>query len=560
MSTHITYRLTWRGSQFGPFSLAEIRQKLAHGELNSMYQIHVDGRWMTLRDFLESDAARPPAAQPVQAAWQQEPPAARDTWGYPQTTGAPPPPLPATLSHGHGGAGQRRRFPIWAWAAAAALLVSAATGAVMFFTSGGTAVEASNESTQDAVPDPTLDEAGLALQEAIRLFEGRGLPKNIPAALIIFKRYAEMGNATGQLYYGRAIYEGKGMPLDQAAGAAWIEKSAQQGLPESQCRMGMFHLGGKGVRQDSVKAVEWLTKAAMMGNSLAQGLLGMCYLQGDGVTVDMIRAYAWFEICGGAGDPEIGAALKEMAAKMSSVQIAEAFRIVQDIKSKLLSDPNLLSMPESVVESNWKSMGTGFFITADGYFITNHHVVDKATVVKVRTATGIQNATIVELDHANDLALLKLTGKFDAVPLISSKDIVLGNTVATVGFPTIQLLGSAPKLGKGEVTALAGSGNAQRFFQVSLPLQPGNSGGALVDERGNVVGVVAAKLRAKAMMDASGTLPENINYAIKSVLVLDLIKRVPGLSDQLVKPYTGERKFETVVKDLQKASAMILVF
>lgn len=571
MSTHPTYRLTWRGAQSGPFSLAEIRQKLAHGELNSMYQIHVDGRWMTLRDFLESDAAHQPAAAapaqsyqpapPVQTAWQQEAPAARDSWGVSPTTAAQPPPMPAmTLSPAHGGERKSRRFPIWAWSAAAALLLVAATGAVMLFTGGGTREEKDHESPQESVPDPSMDADRLALQEAIRLYEGVDITQDIPAAVAIFKKYAEMGNPTGQLYFGRAIYEGNGMPLDLAAGAAWIEKSAQQGLPESQCRMGIFHLAGKGVAQDPVKAVEWLTKAAMMGHRRAQCALGMCYLQGVGVKVDIVHSYAWFEVCAGGGNAEISSVLEEMAGKMSRAQLADAFRIAQDIKSKLLSDPSMMNMPESLVESNWKSMGTGFFITTDGYFITNHHVVDKATVVKVRTSAGIQNATIVEMDHANDLALLKLTGKFDAVPVISSKDVVLGNTVATVGFPTIQLLGSAPKLGKGEVTALAGTRNAQRFFQISLPLQPGNSGGALVDERGNVIGVVAAKLTVEAMMEASGTLPENINYAIKSVLVLDLIKRVPGLSDQLVKPYTGERKFETVVKDLQKAAAMILVF
>jgi S1-C subfamily serine protease len=75
-----------------------------------------------------------------------------------------------------------------------------------------------------------------------------------------------------------------------------------------------------------------------------------------------------------------------------------------------------------------------------------------------------------------------------------------------VGFPNIGLQGFAPKLAKGEVAALTGAADDPRYFQISVPVQPGNSGGALVDERGNVVGVVSAKLNASAALQTSGAL------------------------------------------------------
>jgi serine protease Do len=65
----------------------------------------------------------------------------------------------------------------------------------------------------------------------------------------------------------------------------------------------------------------------------------------------------------------------------------------------------------------------------------------------------------------------------------------------------------SPKLAKGEIASLAGAANGPRYFQISLPVQPGNSGGALVDARGNVVGIVAAKLDAAAALAATGSLP-----------------------------------------------------
>src|SRR5882672_6706093 len=75
-----------------------------------------------------------------------------------------------------------------------------------------------------------------------------------------------------------------------------------------------------------------------------------------------------------------------------------------------------------------------------------------------------------------------------------------------------------------------------RYFQISVPVQPGNSGGALVDEHGNVVGVVSAKLNAAAALAASGSLPENVNYAVKSSFLLSFLESVPHVANKLKDP------------------------
>jgi S1-C subfamily serine protease len=133
-------------------------------------------------------------------------------------------------------------------------------------------------------------------------------------------------------------------------------------------------------------------------------------------------------------------------------------------------------------------------------------------------------------------------------------------TVATVGFPNIGLQGFAPKLAKGEIASLSGAGDDARYFQISVPVQPGNSGGALVDERGNVVGVVSAKLSARAALAASGSLPENVNYAVKSSFLLGFLESVPEVSAKLKEPNTKERKFEDVVKSAEQAAVLVLVY
>ncbi len=207
-----------------------------------------------------------------------------------------------------------------------------------------------------------------------------------------------------------------------------------------------------------------------------------------------------------------------------------------------------------------KFTGTGFFITGDGYLISNYHVVKDAAKVRLITSAGTIDAKVVRVDAANDLALLKADGRFASLPIASSRTVKLGGTVATVGFPNIGLQGFAPKLAKGEIASLSGAADDAWYFQISVPVQPGNSGGALVDEHGNVVGVVSAKLDASVALAASGALPENVNYAVKSSFLLSFLESVPAVSAKLKEPITADRKFEEVVKSAQDAAVLVLVY
>jgi S1-C subfamily serine protease len=176
------------------------------------------------------------------------------------------------------------------------------------------------------------------------------------------------------------------------------------------------------------------------------------------------------------------------------------------------------------------------------------------------TGAGLIDAKVVKLDAANDLALLKAEGLFAPLPVTASRGVKLGATVATVGFPDTWLQGLSPKLAKGEIASLAGTQDDARYFQISVPVQPGNSGGALVDSRGNVVGIVAAKLSARAALEATGALPENVNYAIKSSFLLGFLESVPDVSAKLKEPNTQDQKFEDVVKSAQEAAVLVLVY
>ena len=104
------------------------------------------------------------------------------------------------------------------------------------------------------------------------------------------------------------------------------------------------------------------------------------------------------------------------------------------------------------------AISTSFFITEDGFLITNEHVVKEAAQVRLVTSAGIIAAKVVKVDAANDLALLKAEGRFAALPVVASRGMRLGSTVATVGFPNVGLQGFAPKLARGEVERAGGAG------------------------------------------------------------------------------------------------------
>jgi S1-C subfamily serine protease len=173
-----------------------------------------------------------------------------------------------------------------------------------------------------------------------------------------------------------------------------------------------------------------------------------------------------------------------------------------------------------------RSSGTGFAV-GPGRIMTNHHVVEGCTEMRVRTSNGVEfQASVQAMDQRRDLALLVARG--DVGPPLrfrASPGIRRGEPVVTYGFPLAGLLSSGPTLTTGDVSALSGLRDNQQQFQISAPVQPGNSGGPLLDLAGNVVGVVTSKLNAQRVAQSTGDIPQNVNFAIKGTEALDFLRR-----------------------------------
>jgi S1-C subfamily serine protease len=127
-------------------------------------------------------------------------------------------------------------------------------------------------------------------------------------------------------------------------------------------------------------------------------------------------------------------------------------------------------------------------------------------------------------DKANDLALLRSEAVPEKVARLRPS-VRLGEPVAAFGFPLAGVLSLSGTFTQGGISALAGMRDDSRYLQVSVPVQPGNSGGPLLDERGNVVGVVTSKLNALRMMALTGgDIAQNVNFAIKSSVALAFLE------------------------------------
>lgn len=125
---------------------------------------------------------------------------------------------------------------------------------------------------------------------------------------------------------------------------------------------------------------------------------------------------------------------------------------------------------------------------------------------------------VVARDNENDLALLRANLRPPAIAALSFS-VRQGEAVTAYGFPLPGLLASGGNITEGNITALSGIGDDSRFMQISAPVQPGNSGSPLLDKSGNIVGIVESKLNAVRVASATGDVPQNVNFAIKAVVV-----------------------------------------
>lgn len=173
-----------------------------------------------------------------------------------------------------------------------------------------------------------------------------------------------------------------------------------------------------------------------------------------------------------------------------------------------------------------KSTGSGVVLDRQGVIATNYHVIENAEAinVSVKNSNGIATyeAEVLCTDKANDLALIQIKGRrtdsFPAIPYaIPSKTFDVGTSVFAMGYPMVSIMGDEVKITDGIINAKTGYQGDVATYQISAPIQPGNSGGPLFDKKGNLAGITRAKIPGAS----------NVGYAIKTAYLRNLIESAP---------------------------------
>ena len=167
--------------------------------------------------------------------------------------------------------------------------------------------------------------------------------------------------------------------------------------------------------------------------------------------------------------------------------------------------------------------GTGFAINEQGVIITNNHVVDGCEAVKVHHKGKTYTSIVVAKDAINDLAIIKVDFQPNHFFTLQEQDPSILDEIVVAGYPFGMQISSNVKVTKGIVSSLAGIGNNYSQIQIDAAIQPGNSGGPIIDLDGNLVGVAVSKLDLMTIVENYGVVPEDTNFGIKSNVVKNLL-------------------------------------
>lgn len=353
--------------------------------------------------------------------------------------------------------------------------------------------------------------------------DGRGVPRNDTEAVRWYRQAAEQGHASAQYNLGVKYAQGQGVALDYREAVNWYLKAAEQGDVSAQYNLGVMYANGRGVPQNDREAGNWFRRAAEQGYASAQYNLGVMYDQGKGVPKDEQLAYFWWLLASANGHKNAEKNRDLVERDLSADQRSQAQTAARSWKPTTAVNANTPSRdgvgdqgglnpaPSRIAPASQQADSTGSgFRVARGAIVTNHHVVEGCSRLRVNGVAAQVRGT----DARSDLALLSVSAAGPSTRLRAQR-AAIGEPVAVAGYPLRGLL-SGFNMTTGNLSSLSGVGGDTRLVQITAPVQPGNSGGPLLDSTGNLMGVVVSKLDAIKTAKITGDIPQNVNFAINA--------------------------------------------
>lgn len=371
-----------------------------------------------------------------------------------------------------------------------------------------------------------------------------------------YKKSAAQNNSNAEYSLYQMYEAGIGTFRDIAVANDYLKEAAEHGNYSAMFDLGAKYLfGSDGMPKDYGLAFTWLLKAANQNETAswsdvhrARNAVGVFYEYGYGVEKDNVIAYAWYNLGASGGYQKSKENLARIERSMKPEQVIEAQALSRSWKPGLeLTRENSGGQAKASVggtSGRLAGSGTGFYITTQGHLLTNNHVVDGCAEVRIPASSSV--AKVVVTDSVNDLAILQDGGKNKSyLTFNGSKSPSQGEEVYVFGYPLDGYLPSSGVVSNGILSALAGPGNNSSWIQISAPVQPGNSGGPVLNKVGNVIGVVVAKANALRLAKVTGDIPQNINFAVSE-------RTVKSFLDGNKIPYASSNSYFTISKDSAK--------
>lgn len=219
---------------------------------------------------------------------------------------------------------------------------------------------------------------------------------------------------------------------------------------------------------------------------------------------------------GGVNAASLAGAFHAVALKVAKLVFADVLRELKPSAEKFPASSQLAAIDSAVLvdRSEPASTGTAFYINKQGQLMTAAHVLEDCLVVEARQDAQTFAVKRVASSNLLDLAIVESGLPTDrALALRKGQQLTLGESVTNVGYPLQGILSSSPNLTRGNVSAQGGLKGSEGIFQFSAPIQPGSSGGPVVSDKGELLGVTVGTLNASVLIER-GLLPQNVNFAL----------------------------------------------
>jgi S1-C subfamily serine protease len=382
-------------------------------------------------------------------------------------------------------------------------------------------------------------------------------------ALRIWQTLAENGYAQAQINLGALYDSGKGVKEDPVTAAKWYQAAALRGNPYAQYNLGMMYAEGRGVRLDLQMAARLYRKAADQGLADAQYHLGLTLAEMTSKKADteanLQSAIKWIYKSGVSYLAELD--IDRARESFNAIErLAPSHPLGSELFNKIRSCSGKSTSQGSTSLSGSMSVGTAWPITSD-YIVTNNHVIAESKEITLLDTSGTEiKAQIVLKDEVSDIAILKADTPNELPPALplARRHAELGAQVFTIGFPGAEMLSNSPKLTHGRISSLKGLNNDPALYQTTVPIQAGNSGGPLVNMKGEVVGVIRSMLGLINESDGELYLVQNASCALKIENLNMLLARLPAIGRVGTRVPLIHKGKDDVYRQIQDSMLMVI--